>query len=329
MCATCGCSDETGVSIVNLAEAAVGQDPSGQNGHPSGSRTHGPDGHTHGPNGHTHGPDGHTHGPDGHTHGPDGHSHGPDGNSDGLHNHHPGAPEGNQDRLIVLEQQVLAKNDLLAERNRGWLEARQTLAINLMSSPGSGKTTLLERTIRETAEHFSISVVEGDQATLIDANRIRATGCQVVQVNTGAGCHLDADMVHRALRSLDPPSGAVVVIENVGNLVCPALFDLGEDARVVVVSVTEGQDKPLKYPHMFRKADLILLNKIDLLPYVDFDVDAFIAGVRAVRPAALVQQLSARTGAGMTAWYEWLARKRSAGNGESTTANSQSATQVR
>jgi hydrogenase nickel incorporation protein HypB len=136
-------------------------------------------------------------------------------------------------------------------------------------------------------------------------------------------------MVHRALRSLDPPSGAVVVIENVGNLVCPALFDLGEDARVVVVSVTEGQDKPLKYPHMFRKADLILLNKIDLLPYVDFDVDAFIAGVRAVRPAALVQQLSARTGAGMTAWYEWLARKRSAGNGESTTANSQSAMQVR
>lgn len=215
-----------------------------------------------------------------------------------------------QDRLIQLEQQVLAKNDLLAERNRGWLEARETLAINLMSSPGSGKTTLLERTIRDTGEDLSISVIEGDQATQLDADRIKATGCRVVQVNTGAGCHLDADMVRRALRTLDPPIGSVVVVENVGNLVCPALFDLGETARVVVMSVTEGDDKPLKYPHMFRTADLVLLNKVDLLPYVDFDVAAFTAAVRNLKPGAEISDVSATKGDGLAAWYDWLRDKR-------------------
>jgi hydrogenase nickel incorporation protein HypB len=212
--------------------------------------------------------------------------------------------------MVQLEQQVLAKNDLLAQHNRGWLEARATLAINLMSSPGSGKTTLLERTIRDTGADLAISVIEGDQATLLDADRIRATGCRVVQVNTGAGCHLDADMVRRALRSLDPPVGSVVVVENVGNLVCPALFDLGENARVVVMSVTEGADKPLKYPHMFRTADLVLLNKIDLLPYVDFNVEAFGAAVANLQPAADIRSVSATKGDGMEAWYGWVRAQR-------------------
>jgi hydrogenase nickel incorporation protein HypB len=209
-------------------------------------------------------------------------------------------------KLIVMEQEVLAKNDVLAAGNRSRLEASGTVVINLMSSPGSGKTTLLERTIRTVGSTVPISVVEGDQATLLDANRIRATGCRVVQVNTGAGCHLDADMVRRAMDTLAPPAGSLVVIENVGNLVCPALFDLGENARVVVMSVTEGEDKPLKYPHMFRTADLVLLNKIDLLPYVDFDVEAFTAALRAVRPLAEVCAVSATKGDGMENWYAWL-----------------------
>jgi len=153
-------------------------------------------------------------------------------------------------------------------------------------------------------------VIEGDQATLLDADRIKATGCRVVQVNTGAGCHLDADMVRRALKSLDPPVGSVVVVENVGNLVCPALFDLGESARVVVMSVTEGHDKPLKYPHMFRTADLVLLNKVDLLPYVDFDVDVFSLAVRDLTPNADIRPVSATTGDGMQAWYDWLRGQR-------------------
>jgi len=237
------------------------------------------------------------------------HDHPPGSERDHDHDHvreHDRKTDIHQDRLIQLEQQVLAKNDMLAERNRGWLDARETLAINLMSSPGSGKTTLLERTIRDTGDDLSISVIEGDQATFLDADRIKATGCRVVQVNTGAGCHLDADMVRRALRTLDPPIGSVVVVENVGNLVCPALFDLGETARVVVMSVTEGADKPLKYPHMFRTADLVLLNKVDLLPYVDFDVTAFATAVRNLKPDAAICEVSATKGDGMDAWYDWL-----------------------
>ena len=174
-----------------------------------------------------------------------------------------------------------------------------------MSSPGSGKTTLLERTI--AASPRRISVVEGDQETVYDAERIRAAGARAVQVNTGAGCHLDAAMVRRALDDLTPDRGSVVVIENVGNLVCPALFDLGETSRVVVCSVTEGDDKPLKYPHMFGSADLVVLNKTDLLPHVDFDVDRFVADARTLRPGVAVLPLSARTGEGMTAWLDWLA----------------------
>ncbi|MGI9155100.1 MAG: hydrogenase nickel incorporation protein HypB, partial [Marmoricola sp.] len=170
---------------------------------------------------------------------------------------------------LELEVAVLAKNDGLAARNRAWLAERGITALNLMSSPGAGKTTLLERTIATMDR--PVSVIEGDQETLFDAERIRRAGARAVQVNTGAGCHLDATMVGRALQDLQPAEGSIVFIENVGNLVCPALFDLGELRKVVVISVTEGDDKPLKYPHMFAAADLVVLNKTDLLPYVDFD----------------------------------------------------------
>jgi hydrogenase nickel incorporation protein HypB len=219
------------------------------------------------------------------------------------------ASHGESDRTVMLQQKVLAKNDTLAQRNRGWLRARGILAVNLMSSPGAGKTTLLERTAAELSGKLSISVIEGDQETALDARRIRAAGCEVVQINTGVGCHLDAEMLADGLRALDPRTGSIVVIENVGNLVCPALFDLGEDARVVVASVTEGADKPVKYPHMFRQADLVLVTKTDLLPYVDFDARRYAADLRKISPGAMMLKLSAVTGEGMDAWYDWLRRR--------------------
>jgi hydrogenase nickel incorporation protein HypB len=189
---------------------------------------------------------------------------------------------------------------------RGSLEARGVVAVNLMSSPGSGKTSLLERTVRELGGARQVCVVEGDQETTYDADRIRAAGARAVQVNTGAGCHLDAGMVHRALHALEPDPGALLFVENVGNLVCPALFDLGERARVVVVSVTEGDDKPEKYPHMLSSADVVVVNKTDLLPYVDFDLARFEDRCRRLRPGVLLLPLSVRTGDGTDAWYRWL-----------------------
>jgi len=215
-----------------------------------------------------------------------------------------GEPVRSDRHLVALEQDLLAKNDTAARDNRAWLRERGVLAVNVLSSPGSGKTTLLERTVREVA--VPVSVLEGDQATALDADRIRAAGAEAFQVNTGSGCHLDADMVRRGLSALDPPRGAVLFVENVGNLVCPALFDLGEARRVVVTSVTEGADKPLKYPHMFSTADLVLLNKVDLLPYVDFDTEAFARGVRRVRPGAAVLPVSATRGDGLDRWHAWL-----------------------
>lgn len=207
---------------------------------------------------------------------------------------------------ISLEQKVLAKNDLIAEHNRQWLAERGILALNVTSSPGAGKTTLLERTIREIGTDRPVAVIEGDQETLLDAERIQAAGARAVQVNTGAGCHLDADMVHRALHALDPEPGSLLFIENVGNLVCPALFDLGEHSKVVVISVTEGQDKPLKYPHMFAAAGLVVINKIDLVPYVTFDLETCFGYARSVNPGVDVLPVSATTGDGIEAWYDWL-----------------------
>ena len=207
---------------------------------------------------------------------------------------------------IDLEQRVLAKNDKLAADNRRWLDDRSVVAVNVMSSPGSGKTTLLERTIRELDR--PVNVIEGDQETTYDADRIRAAGARAVQVNTGSGCHLDATMVHQALVELDPERESLVVVENVGNLVCPALFDLGESAKVVVISVTEGDDKPLKYPHMFATADLVVVNKTDLLAHVDFDVERLTEDARTLNPGVQVLSLSARTGDQIGSWYDWLAR---------------------
>ena len=220
------------------------------------------------------------------------------------------AQDSQGDRTVVLQRSVLAKNDELAARNRDWLRRRGVLAVNLMSSPGSGKTTLLERTARDLAGELTIGVIEGDQDTALDADRILAAGCKVVQINTGTGCHLDAAMTARALADLDPPQHSVVVIENVGNLVCPALFDLGEAVRVVLASVTEGTDKPVKYPHMFRSADLVLISKNDLLPYVPFDVRRCAAGLEKVSPDAHLLEVSALSGDGMAAWYDWLRRRR-------------------
>ncbi|RDI61593.1 hydrogenase nickel incorporation protein HypB [Nocardia pseudobrasiliensis] len=213
-------------------------------------------------------------------------------------------------KTITLEQKVLAKNDLLAGRLRKRLRDNDILTLNLTSSPGAGKTTLLERTIRELGAE-PIAVIEGDQETLLDAERIKATGCRVVQVNTGAGCHLDAEMMRHALDALNPAPGSLLFVENVGNLVCPALFDLGEHAKVVVISVTEGTDKPLKYPHMFAAAGLVLVNKIDLLPYVEFDLDRCRKYAESVNPGIEIIPLSATTGAGVNRWYDWLSEQKS------------------
>ena len=210
---------------------------------------------------------------------------------------------------VTLGEKVLARNDELARQNRDWLRARGILALNLMSSPGAGKTTLLERTASDLAGELVIGVIEGDQETALDADRMRAAGCKVVQVNTGTGCHLNAAMVREALTALNPPDGSVVVIENVGNLVCPALFDLGESHRVVLASVTEGADKPVKYPHMFRSAGLVLVSKTDLLPHVDFDLARCTADLGKISPGATVLPVSARAGDGIAPWYDWLRQR--------------------
>jgi len=295
MCATCGCSEG---ARATLSDPAAGRVVGiGAPEHESRDHEHE---HVHG---HDHVHD-HEHSPThdheyghGHEHG---HTHDHEGGPAHIHGGH------TRGTTVSVLEDVLARNNRLAERNRGWLEGRSILALNLVSSPGAGKTTLLERTIRDLKSAISISVVEGDQETMLDAERIRATGCKSVQVNTGTGCHLEAQMLARALKELDPPARSLVMIENVGNLVCPALFDLGEHAKVVIFSVTEGADKPLKYPHMFRASSLMILNKMDLLPHVDFDVSACIAHARRVNPDIEVLQVSSTRGDGLEGWYTWL-----------------------
>jgi hydrogenase nickel incorporation protein HypB len=279
MCVTCGCGN-TQEATLSTAAGTVEHEHEHE--------------HAHGEHEHVHA--------DGTRHT---HSHG--------HAHQPVTQVPGRDAyLIQLEAQVLGKNQLLAERNRGWLTGRGILALNLLSSPGAGKTTLLERTLSDLKGELTATVVEGDQATSNDAERIRATGVRAVQINTGTGCHLEADMLQRALTALQPPPASLLLIENVGNLVCPALFDLGEHAKVVIFSVTEGEDKPLKYPHMFAAARLLLLSKIDLLPHVRFDAELAVANALRVNPDLSVLRLSAYSGEGLSEWYGWLRNERAA-----------------
>jgi len=209
---------------------------------------------------------------------------------------------------ISLEEDILAKNSLIAAQNRGWLKGRNVFAVNFMSSPGAGKTTLLIRTIKDLKNTLNISVIVGDQETTNDSQKIRETSCPVIQINTGAGCHLDAAMIEQGLEKLNPLPDSVVMIENVGNLVCPALFDLGENIKVVIISVTEGEDKPIKYPHIFRTSQVMIITKIDLLPYLQFDVQKCIEYARHINPKICIFQVSALTGTGLESWYKWLTR---------------------
>ena len=245
----------------------------------------------------------------------DGHEHPPVHEADGRLHFGTGparahAPGLSQARMVQIEQDVLARNDAYAGGNRARLEELGVVALNLVSSPGSGKTSLLTATIERLRQAMPLAVIEGDQQTVNDAERIRATGVQALQINTGKGCHLDAHMVGHALDGLSLEEGAVLFIENVGNLVCPASFDLGEAHKVVILSVTEGEDKPIKYPDMFAAADLLLLNKIDLLPHLDFDVAACIGYATRVNPDIPIIQLSARTGEGLEAWLAWIGAAR-------------------
>jgi hydrogenase nickel incorporation protein HypB len=276
MCTTCGCSSNAKATVTDLETGKTVE------------LIH--DHHQHSHHNHDH--------PHGHGH----HHH-----DDHAHSH-----AEMKGTTLSLEADLLAKNNRLAERNRGWFEGRNILSLNLVSSPGSGKTTLLVRTITDLKGVLPINVIEGDQETIHDAQRIRATGCKVVQINTGSGCHLEADMLARGLKDLNPPLNSIVMIENVGNLVCPALFDLGEKCKVVILSVTEGEDKPIKYPHMFRAAEVMLLNKIDLLPHLNFKVEDCINYAKMVNPAIEIFQLSAVTGEGLELWYNWLKQQVSA-----------------
>jgi hydrogenase nickel incorporation protein HypB len=291
MCGTCGCSDENSVTI---------RKPGEENSIHQHEHDHG-DGLVHS-HSHDHS-DEHGHGQShNHIH-EDNHVHSHD-HSDGLSQNHD--HDHSHALEIKIEQDILHKNDKLAERNRGYFEAKNILSMNMVSSPGSGKTSLLEKTIKDNNGALDFFIIEGDQQTMNDAERIKAAGAPVVQINTGQGCHLDADMVNRAVKALKVNDNSVLFIENVGNLVCPAMFDLGESKRVVVISVTEGEDKPIKYPAMFSTSDICIINKIDLLPYLDFDVEKLRNYALQVNHHLEFIELSVKTGEGIEKWYEWL-----------------------
>lgn len=307
MCGVCGCADPK--NEVSLTDPATGERRTLRDGAASAAEAHAY-AHAHGLahdhlHDHDHGHDHHhfhdhlgAHGPT-HDHG-HGHPHA-HGHAD---SHADAATHMPEARTVALEAAILGKNDAIAARNRGWFEGRGVLALNLVSSPGSGKTTLLEATIRAMKGRATISVIEGDQMTTNDAERIRAAGAPAIQINTGAGCHLEADMVAEGVRALNPAPGSILLIENVGNLVCPAMFDLGEAMKVAVISTTEGEDKPLKYPHMFRAVGIVIINKMDLAPHTGFDEAACRANIRAVNPAAEIISLSAKTGENLSLWTD-------------------------
>jgi hydrogenase nickel incorporation protein HypB len=276
MCTVCGCGQAT---------VEEGKNP----GHGHSHDHHHHDHHHHHGHGHNHA----------HTHGTGDMDFG--GGLAGVH-----VPGMSQERIVQIERDILDKNDSYAAGNRDRLAGHGVFALNLVSGPGSGKTTLLVRMVADLRDRYPIAVIEGDQQTANDADRIRETGVPAIQVNTGKGCHLDAHMVGHAMEALPLDQGGFLFIENVGNLVCPAAFDLGEAHKVAILSVTEGEDKPLKYPDMFVAADVMLLTKTDLLPHLDFDVERCLDNARRINPAIMAFQLSAKTGEGMTAWYGWL-----------------------
>lgn len=249
----------------------------------------------------------HNHNNDHHTHS-DGHSHDHNHDHDHTHTHHQNdhSHDHQNTKEINLEREILHKNDLLAERNKGYFEAKNIFAINLVSSPGSGKTSLLERTITDLKNEISFSVIEGDQQTTNDADRIAALEVPVIQINTGKGCHLDSEMIAKAVKELSPKDDSLMMIENVGNLVCPSMFDLGENLRVVIISITEGEDKPIKYPDMFYGSQVCIINKIDLLPYLKFDLEKLKDYAKKVNPNLQFFEVSAYTGQGMENWYNFL-----------------------
>jgi len=280
MCGTCGCGDDDHITYRKLGQA--------------------PHIHTH-EHLHSHGLSIHSH--------PHSHEH----DHDHPHPHHHDHPHdashhasATTKKTLEIQKNILSANDLQAERNKGYFEALGIVALNLVSSPGSGKTSILERTIKEYGNNRSCYVIEGDQQTMNDAQRIEAAGAPVIQINTGNGCHLDALMINKAVKQLSVPAKSLLLIENVGNLVCPALFDLGENRRVVIISVTEGEDKPAKYPNMFETSHLCLINKSDLLPYLDFDVEKLKNIALKVNPNLRFIVMSAKSGEGFNEWYEYL-----------------------
>lgn len=275
MCGTCGCgSEKNGPTILKPGEHK----------------------HSHGEHHHHHHHEGeHSHSNEEHHHNHDGHAH--------THDH------SHKHKVLEIEQDILQNNQLLAARNRGYFEAKNIIALNMVSSPGSGKTSILERTLADLKEDISFYVIEGDQQTLNDANRIDALNIPVIQINTGKGCHLESDIVFNAVKKLEIKDNSILMIENVGNLVCPSMFDLGENKRVVIISITEGEDKPIKYPDMFHTADICIINKMDLLPHLNFDIDKLKDYALQVNHHLEFFEVSATTGEGMDQWYQWLKKQ--------------------
>lgn len=293
MCSTCGCgSSEEGAKILKAGHDAYGHDAESHH-----TKSHS---HKHEAHGHDH-----YHDADGNVHYFDSKDRGNNHETHDHHDHHHHSHSGEKS-ILEIEQDILSANNLMAERNRGFFEALGITALNLVSSPGSGKTTILESTLKDLGKEINFSVIEGDQQSTRDADRIDKLNIPVRQINTGKGCHLDSDMVQRAVKELKPVQNSVLMIENVGNLVCPAMFDLGENFRVVIISTTEGDDKPLKYPDMFTESQICLINKIDLLPYVEFDVEMVKKNALRINPDLKFFELSATKGDGKEKWYEWL-----------------------